>query len=454
MRSARAAVPLQASQTSAELRKAKAALDSALASLTQVERSADLEIGASEAALKQARSNAQLAAVNLKRQQQLQAQGYVAAAEVDSARTQAEVTSGQVEAAESNLRLTREKVAASVPAARDQVEQARASLAAAQAGTFQDTMRSEDLRSAESSLENARSAVTEAQESVRSAQADVHASRAQVSASINDMRSAQAAQRTALANMTQDRLKQQDIKAAYEAMRQSQAQVDYQRAQFAKSYIRSPFAGTVVTLAQQEGETVAAGLSAPTLMEVVALDRLEVSAYVDETDIGQVKVGQPAKVSVDAYPEREFDGKVTNIASSATTQNNVITYLVTIKFDKYPTGRLKPQMTANVQIEISRKENLLLVPNEAVKRKKGTTQVVVLTGEKGEVRDIQAGLSDDAMTEIVSGLREGEKVVLAGFDKLGIEGFSSAAEVPGFMRRSPLGMGGGATKGPKGGRGK
>jgi len=448
-RSAAVAVQSQTTLTGTDVQKAQAALNTAQANQAQVQKTADLEIGNAESALKQAQSTARLAAADLKRLEALLEKGFVSVQAVDTQRTQSEVAAQQVDTAQATVRMTREKVTADLAAAKAQVDQAQAALTAAQAGSYQETMRSEDLHSAEEDVKNAESAVAQANLSVEAAQADAEASQSQVNSAESDLKSTQAAERAALDNMTQDQLKQQDVKAAYEALRQAEAQVKQQEAQFAKSYIRSPISGTVVTLAQQEGETVAAQLAAPTLIEVVDLSRLQVNAYVDETDIGDLKMDLVATMTVDAYPDRDFPGRISKIASVATVKDNVVTYQVTIRLDKYPAGMLKPQMTADVRIGLGEHRGVLLAPNQAVKQRRGGAQVVVFRDGKGEVRPVKTGLSDEDSTEILEGVQEGDVLVLAGFEQLGIEGFSSAAEVPGFMRQSPFG--GPSTGRPKGG---
>src|SRR5205823_13191998 len=116
------------------------------------------------------------------------------------------------------------------------------------------------------------------------------------------VRQAQAALQLAQGNTAQDVLKQQDVQQAREAVKTAEAQVEYNNAQVAKTSIKSPISGTVLQLAAQQGETLAAGLSAPTLILVADLDRLQVDAFVDETDIGKVRLGLEADVTVDAYP--------------------------------------------------------------------------------------------------------------------------------------------------------
>jgi len=191
---------------------------------------------------------------------------------------------------------------------------------------------------------------------------------------------------------------------------------------------------------------------------VVDLSRLQVDAYVDETDIGELKPALKTTLTVDAYPDREFPGQITKIASVATVKDNVVTYKVTIGLDKYPLGMLKPQMTADVRIKLGAHQNVLLAPSEAIKQRRGGAQVVVMKDGKAEVTPVKTGIADEDSTEILEGLEEGDQLVLAGFEQLGIEGFSSAAEVPGFMRQSPFGgppkggtKGGGGSGGGKGG---
>ncbi len=439
LRSTQASAKYQPEVTSANVARAKAALSTAQSTQRQVERSADLQIASTTAALRQAESQLTLATATLERQEKLLAKGYLAAQDVDAARNAKEVARQQVDSAHSALALIQEKVAADRQAAVDQVAQAQASLAAAQAEGYQDVVRTEAVSSAESALVEAKSSVLQAQTSVESATADLSSARASLAGAESEVRNAQQAQRAALGNLTQDQLKQKDVQTAYEAMRQASAQVQYQEAQFDKSNIRTPVSGTVVSLTQQQGETVVAGLSAPTLMEVVNLAKLEVHAFVDETDIAQVHLGQPAEVTVDAFPKRRLPGKVSNISSAATMQDNVVTYMVTIGLDKYPEGMLKPQMTADVILTLSEENDVLLVPSEAVKQKQGVNQVVVLKGGKGEVRSVAIGATDGTSTEIKEGLQEGDTVVLAGFAELGLPDFASAARLPRFFTRGPLG---------------
>ncbi|HET8774025.1 MAG TPA: efflux RND transporter periplasmic adaptor subunit [Thermoanaerobaculia bacterium] len=122
-------------------------------------------------------------------------------------------------------------------------------------------------------------------------------------------------------------------------------QLDYGR-------IAAPIAGVVASVSTQEGETVAASFATPTFVTLLDLGRLEVWAYVDETDIGRIRIGQPATFTVDTYGATEFAGRVTAIYPKAEIRDNVVNYVTVIRFETPPDKVLRPDMTTTVRIEI------------------------------------------------------------------------------------------------------
>src|SRR5262245_1414620 len=139
------------------------------------------------------------------------------------------------------------------------------------------------------------------------------------------------------------------------AMRQLElAQAELREASVNLSYatITAPISGVIGSVTTQEGETVAAGLNAPTFVVIVDLDRLQVNALVDEVDIGKVKLGQRVTFNVDAFPAQDFAGAVSAIYPSATIQDNVVKYVVAIAIDDEQRGLLRPEMTASVRIQL------------------------------------------------------------------------------------------------------
>jgi len=149
----------------------------------------------------------------------------------------------------------------------------------------------------------------------------------------------------------------------------AQAQAALKQAQTNLSYARiySPIDGVVVARAYDIGQTVAASFQAPTLFTIAEdLTKMQVQADVDQSDISRVQSGQVARFTVDAYPEEKFSGKISQIRLNATQNQNVITYPVIIDVAN-PGGRLKPKMTADVTIEVDRQEDVLRVPNAALR---------------------------------------------------------------------------------------
>lgn len=368
---------------------AQAALSTAESTKRQTDAGAQLQVNTAQAQLAQAKANATNSSLNLKRQQSLLSQGFASQATVDAAQAQATSDQQAVVSAQQNLGLVQQKVQADIQTTSDAVTQARQNLTAAKAA-------------------------------LTAAKAEVYANYSKQAAVRNAsaaVRQAQASYTTALANRTNDVIKQQDIQASKDAAAAALQQVNYEQAQFNKTIIRTPISGTVLQLAAQQGETLAAGLSAPTVIIVADLNRLQIDAFVDETDIGKVRLGQPASCTVDAYPNHIFHGVVQKIASGSTIQQGVVTYDVTIKIEN-PRGMLKPDMTANVTIEVGRRRNVLLVPSEAVQQgMRGATVSVVTKVNGKEVitpHRVQVGGSDGVNTEILSGLKDGDIIVRAG----------------------------------------
>ncbi len=167
---------------------------------------------------------------------------------------------------------------------------------------------------------------------------------------------------------------QADVDAARANADGAKAQVDQARAalrqaetnlRYAK--IKSPIDGVVVDRKYDIGQTVAASFQAPTLFTIAQdLTKMQVLADVDQSDIGRVAVGQTARFTVDAYPEEEFRGRIAQIRLNATVNQNVITYPVILEVPN-PEQKLRPQMTANVTIEVAEKRDVLRVANAALR---------------------------------------------------------------------------------------
>lgn len=153
---------------------------------------------------------------------------------------------------------------------------------------------------------------------------------------------------------------QAQVSQASAALRQSEANLKYTR-------ITSPIDGIVVDRQYDVGQTVAASFQAPTLFSIAQdLTKMQVQADVDQSDIGAVKVGQPARFTVDAYPDEEFRGRIAQIRLNALVNQNVVSYPVMIEVPN-PDERLRPQMTANVTFDVATVQNVLRIPNAALR---------------------------------------------------------------------------------------
>ncbi len=185
------------------------------------------------------------------------------------------------------------------------------------------------------------------------------------------------------------------------------------------AFINSPIAGTIAKISTPKGETVAAQLSSPTFVWIIDLNRLWDSTYVDETDIGKVKVGQSVLFRVDAFPKVTFHGIVKEIYPKAEVRDNMVTYRVIVKIKDAPEKQklLRPEMTAYTTIIVKRKRHVLLVPIQAVKIINGKSVVFVKGGKGTKKQRVVTGWTDNGKVEIRRGLRLGQEVLIQGFSR-------------------------------------
>jgi macrolide-specific efflux system membrane fusion protein len=196
------------------------------------------------------------------------------------------------------------------------------------------------------------------------------------------------------------------------AVDEAEAGLAYARTQLGYARIVAPISGIVASVTTQEGETVSASLAAPTFVTILDLDRLEVWAYVDETDIGRVRVGQQARFTVDTYADHEFAGRVTAIYPQAEIRDNVVNYVAVLHLLPERERVLRPEMTTAVTIAIETREGVLTVPRRALRREGGRSFVLCPRGDGFERRFVTTGSRDESDWEVTDGLREGDEVVV------------------------------------------
>jgi multidrug efflux pump subunit AcrA (membrane-fusion protein) len=195
-----------------------------------------------------------------------------------------------------------------------------------------------------------------------------------------------------------------EVARATSALDNSQVQLSY-------STLVAPISGVIASVSTQEGETVAAGLNSPTFVTIIDLQRLQVDAMVDEVDIGKVRPGQKAMFTVDAFPAREFPGKVVAIYPKAVLLENVVYYDVVVEIQGNEDKVLRPEMTASVTIFLDARTGVVAIPAKAVKRERGKNVVYVMQDSEPQPREVKVGWKDGTWIEVVSGLQEGETIL-------------------------------------------
>ncbi len=187
------------------------------------------------------------------------------------------------------------------------------------------------------------------------------------------------------------------------------AQLEQDRTRLTYTRIYSPMDGVVSDVTAQEGETIVAGLQVANLVTVLDPTLLEMWIYVDETDIGKVKIGQQVEYYVDTFPEKLFHGTIEKIYPQPVVKENIVYYLAIVKVSKEDTSFLKPEMTTHVKIIFKEKKDILTAPNAAVKFEKGTQIAYKVIGPgKVEKVEIKTGIRGEDYTEIISGVNEGD----------------------------------------------
>jgi RND family efflux transporter MFP subunit len=184
----------------------------------------------------------------------------------------------------------------------------------------------------------------------REARAAVEAAEADLAYAHADLERKRELRESALLAPSELEVAQRASDVAAQQLEGARARLQFASTQLGYSRIVAPIAGVVASVSTQEGETVAASFASPTFLTLLDLTRLEVWAYVDETDIGRIRTGQPARFTVDTYGDDPFEGRVAAIYPKAEIRDNVVNYVAVIRFDP-PAGRiLRPDMTTTVRI--------------------------------------------------------------------------------------------------------
>lgn len=223
------------------------------------------------------------------------------------------------------------------------------------------------------------------------------------------------------------------IEALSAQIEQTQSTLRAEEANLEYAKIYAPMDGTVVTIDARQGQTLNASQTTPLLMRIADLDTMSVQAQVSEADIGQLETGMPVYFTTLGNQGRRWEGELSRIEPTPLVENNVVLYYALFDVPN-PGGRLLPRMTAQVFFVAGEADNALVVPVSALRftdqnRRGGNvaqepeettgpgraaTVSVVGVGAEPELRDVRIGVTDRVHAEILSGVREGERVLLSG----------------------------------------
>ena len=209
------------------------------------------------------------------------------------------------------------------------------------------------------------------------------------------------------------------IAQAQAQVAQDQANLKQLEEQLSYTDIVSPIDGIVLSRDVQMGDAVSSilvlGSSATLVMNLGDTSEVYVKGKVDESDIGKVYLGQPARIKVESFKDKTFNGKVTKISPMGVEKDNVTTFEVRVSIQN-PGGELKAEMTANAEIILEEHKNVLQIPEGAIlydKDKKASVEIPDPKGKEGKNKvAVNIGISNGAKTEVLSGLKEGDQVVL------------------------------------------
>ena len=414
--------------TNAAVSQAKASLNTSLQALAQLKSGTDPQARAdAKAAYNSAKANLTNAELQLNRQKQLVAKGFVAQSAVDTAQAAYDVARANANSAQARADTVGDAQTASIAAAESRVNESRANLRSAEANRVQISLRNQDVANAEAALQQARIAL-----------------------------------QTAYANKAQIGIRAADVRTAKAQIARSQAALTNAKIVLDLTTIRAPRAGVILQKYVEQGTIITSGQSfnssGTSIVQLGDLSRVLVDAAVDEADIGEVRVGQTVKVTLDALPDKDFEGRVRRIDPRGTSDQNVTTIRTQIELLHPNSSALRVGLNAECEFLVREKKNVLIAPARAVKDVKGKKMVQVLPPKPKDSqtqpepigKEVQTGVEIGDQVEIVGGINEGDKIVTAVIkpgEGGGGKGGGKGGPPGGGGKGGPPGGGGGGGRG-------
>ncbi|MFQ6131752.1 MAG: efflux RND transporter periplasmic adaptor subunit [Armatimonadota bacterium] len=372
---AQEAADLQSEATDVQIEQARAALTAAQAQLDEVRRGArEQERKRAQLLVDQAKAAYDLVNRGLPKRRRLFEGGAISADEFGQYVAEYEVRKAQYESAVQALDLVEEGATSEqVTLAQMQVVQAQEAVNLALANRAQNIIRRQDIESAQAGVEAA-------QESLR----------------------------LALAGAERIEVSQDDVAAAEASLVQARASVVLAMNALDKATVRSPLSGIVSIRLVDPGETVGPGIPLLRLLDIAQVDVL---GTVLEADVPKARLGMPAEIRVDALRPKVFRGRVSEVTPAAIPNQRFFTVKVRVP---NPERELRPGMFARVELVQERRSGVVLIPWDAVAERDGRQVVFVVENGRTQMRDVELGIRKEALIEVKSGVRAGQRVIVSG----------------------------------------
>lgn len=404
----------------ANVASSEASVNSARQNLRQLQNSTLPNARAqAQSAIADAQSNLSVAQKNYARQKQLFERGFIAANTLDSFQNQLDVANSAVVTAKSRLdtleadqdaqRLDAES---KVVAAIANLSNAKAALVQATAGRVQDRLKTSEVKAQLAALDQARAGLRTALASSR----QIAQREADIQAELATLRQGEANIENVRAQKFQSAARRADITASRASLQKALQEAEQRARNLAQTTVTSPRDGLVMQKYVDTGAIIQSGESGfsggTSIVQLADVTRLFVIAQVDESDIADIRSGQAVDISIDAFPDKTFKGRVRKIFPNAQVENNVTTVKVQIELLQAD-PQLRANLNATCDFLLERKANRPSVPTEAIREEGKKMYISVLKADgTQDKREVKIGTRGDGRTEILLGVRLGEKVVL------------------------------------------
>ena len=404
---------------------AQANLLSAQESLHQLQTSTQVQTEASvRSEVARAESNLAAATKNQARQQRLFDQGAIAGSVVEGSQSQREVAEAALHderkkletlGAQQNSQVA--DAGAKVAAAEAGLANARANLALAQLNRSQDKLKNSAAEAQLAAVQQARANLATAQANGR----QVALREAELRADLATLRQSQAALESTRANHFSVQARQADVLSSMANLRRRQEEATQKARNLEQTVVKASRNGLVTQKYVDAGSIVQSGdtgfSGGTSIVQLADVTHLYVNAQVDEADIGVVREGQNVRLTLDAYPDLIFRGRVRKIFPQAELENNVTTVKVQILVLN-PDSRLRPNLNVTCDFDLDSSVRRLMVPSDALREEGKKSFVMIWNADGTETkREVRVGVRGDDQVELLSGVKEGEKVVVTAPEK-------------------------------------